>query len=322
MKRYLEGYVQTQRKSIFSMVLILIRYVVGIFFLLGGIAELLQGSNGILSPMFALFLGIILTPIIGNPTEKKLNISLSNSMKFVIVLFLFVGFVAFSQPAEPTVNDVSDPIASDTQQVNNSTIESTVNEAEQGNNNTVDSVPQSVKEVSQETVKVVNQSVKENSPKPVEAVNESLKESSLESVKTETKSSTNYQDVQWIAASTRYSQIIGNDLSNVGEASRNSDFESMSNYGSTLYYDSEAAIEECNKYEVSSSLKPAKYEFEKALYYSRDAGSNIVSAVYELNQGRTDEAKNYLTLAADDMNKCHEHTENAARLLDEYKSNL
>jgi hypothetical protein len=75
-------------------------------------------------------------------------------------------------------------------------------------------------------------------------------------------------------------------------------------------------------YDVSPALQPTKDEFEKAIYDSKDAGSNIVSGIYELNQGKTDESIKYLTLAADNIDECQRHTKIATRLLDEYNSNL
>ena len=131
-----------------------------------------------------------------------------------------------------------------------------------------------------------------------------------------------YQDAQWLAAMSRNAPIVGNDMTSVSAAASSSDYVSLSNYGSALYYDSIAAIDDSNMYDVSPALQPTKDEFEKAIYDSRDAGSNIVSGMYELNQGRTDESIKYLTLAADNTDECQRHTETATRLLDEYNSNL
>lgn len=153
-----------------------------------------------------------------------------------------------------------------------------------------------------------------------------MEENNPEPVKTETQkveaSSTNYQDAQWLTAMSRNAPIVGNDMTSVSAVVSSSDYVSLSNYGSALYYDSIAAIDDSNMYDVSPALQPTKDEFEKAIYDSKDAGFNIVSGIYELNQGRTDESIKYLTLAADNIDECQRHTKTATRLLDEYNSNL
>ena len=120
----------------------------------------------------------------------------------------------------------------------------------------------------------------------------------------------------------QYSPMIGNDMTSASEAASNYDYVSMSNSGSALYYDSLTAIQESNKYEVSPALQPTKDEFEASLHYSWKAGSNIVSAINELNKGRTDESVKLLTSAADNMDDCGTHMKTATRMLNEYQANL
>jgi len=291
-------------KKYITILINIIRYTIGLFFLLVGIVYLFDGNT--MSAFYALGIGIILTLVTSNFIKKKLNIQPRVPVILIILVFLFIGFVAVSpgDQAEHTVYEKPPkstyhnpykgmvPVASDSKQMSNSTALS---------------------------VEPVVEHVKESKTKPVENITQEVKETRPEPVKSETKPTTYYQDTQWISITTQYSEIIGNDMKNIATAAENSDYISMSNYGSALYYDSEAAIEESQKYEVSSAIQPAKDEFERALYYSRDAGSDIVSAVYELNQGRNDEAKAYMTSASSNMKACGTHTKKAAHIVDDYK---
>lgn len=135
-------------------------------------------------------------------------------------------------------------------------------------------------------------------------------------------STTTYQDAQWLTSMSRYTKILVNDMEGISEAATNSDFISLNIYASALYDDSIAATKESNKYNVSPALQPTKTEFNNALYYSKQASSNIILGINELNKGNADEAIRYINLATSYINKFTEHIENANSLLKKYDQNL
>lgn len=392
-----------EHKKKITILISVIRYFIGVFFLLIGIAAFFEGE--ILTSLFSILIGVLLTPAIADPIEKKLKISLSAPLRFIAVLCLIMAIGATADPVEPSERIISpiSPIGSENQQVNGegkvvapevkadtqkvtedspepvkastqkvkssqepATTSTPAAEPTPILNNegkldiltspagatiTIDGVSKGLSPIEglsvdtgkhtvnvqlsgynpeKEKIEIVNSETKEllytlvpetkksSTPTPVQPV----KESNPKQVTTEIGSTTNYQDAQWLDATSRNAPIVGNDMTNVAEAADNLDYVSLSNSGSALYYDSVAAIDESNMYEVSPALQPTKDEFEEALYDSRDAGSNTVSGIYEFNQGRTDESVKLLTLAIDNIDDCQTHMETAIRMLDKYQSNL
>ena len=365
----------------------IIRYVIGVVFLLTAVSSLFSGD--ILVAVFSLLIGVILTPATADPIENKYKMSVSGPVRVIAVFCLLIAMGATADPVEPTENVISDPIASDTLKVNNSTVESVAPETQkvkadtpkvkadspeptdtktpvaeptpidnngkldiltnpEGATITVDGVSKGLSPIEGLSIDAGTHSVTaylsgyDSQKEKVEIKNSETKklfyalvpetstsnaeEESPEPVETEAPkektSSTDYQDLQWITVMSRNAQILGNDMSNVGEAATNLDYVSLSGYGSTLYDDSVAAIDDSNTYDVSPALQPTKDEFEKAMDDSKDAGSNTVSAMDELDQGRTDEAIKYLTLTNDNIEACKRHVETATSLLNEYNSKL
>lgn len=92
-------------------------------------------------------------------------------------------------------------------------------------------------------------------------------------VQAETVQASAYQNTEWIQSYTKYCQIIGPELTSVGNAADKSDFESMVYYGQKLESDTAAAIQESQKYNVSPSYQAAKQNWEIALLYYQRTGA-------------------------------------------------
>ncbi|HWQ49307.1 MAG TPA: Ada metal-binding domain-containing protein [Methanosarcina sp.] len=100
----------------------IVRYVIGVLFLLVGVSSLFSGD--ILPAVFSFLIGVILTPAIADPIESKIQMSLSAPLRVIAVFCLLIAMGATADPVEPTENIISDPIVSETLIVNNSTVES------------------------------------------------------------------------------------------------------------------------------------------------------------------------------------------------------
>ncbi len=75
-----------------------IRYAIGLIFLLAGMGGLFYGEipQGVIS----ILIGIILTPVISDLIEKKMNLSVSLSLRFFIVLCLFYAIGITVDPVD------------------------------------------------------------------------------------------------------------------------------------------------------------------------------------------------------------------------------
>lgn len=116
----------------------------------------------------------------------------------------------------------------------------------------------------------------------------------------------NSADAQWIEYYSRNSEIIEKDFENIEEARNTANMEALSNSGSSLYYDSLTAIDERKMITSDLSTQAANDErFQDALEHSTEAGSCIVSEVYELKQGRQSKAEEYKYQATVNINFYH-----------------
>ena len=393
------GSMLDDKKKYITILIKLIRYTIGLFFLFAFMMDLFNGK--ILSALFAFAIGIILIPETSIFIENKLNIKPSAPVKLIIILCLLFG-LGLVNPVDQTDYTGMTPIGDGSQQVNNSStlaVEAEtqkVNESSQepiaaptqevqksnpepvstpiptptptptptsspgkldiltnpsGASVTIDGVSKGKSPIEgleiepgthtvtvylsgynpqQEKVEIGNSETKtlpytlvpETKPSQASTPSQEKKERNAEPVATETEPTAKYQDADWAAVMSRNAFIIADDASKIGDASADSDFVSVSAYGSALYFDSLKAIEDSNKYEVSPALQPTKDEFEDALHYAREGGSNIVSGIDEINQGRTDEGTKYINAAVSDLNKCTEHTNTANKMLEEYQAKL
>lgn len=112
----------------------IVRYVIGVLFLLVGVSSLFSGD--ILPAVFSFLIGVILTPAIADPIESKIQMSLSTPLRVIAVFCLLIAMGATADPVEPTENTISDSIASETLIVNNSTEESVASETPEVKANT------------------------------------------------------------------------------------------------------------------------------------------------------------------------------------------
>lgn len=113
---------------------------------------------------------------------------------------------------------------------------------------------------------------------------------------------------QWIEYYSRNSEIIEKDFENIENARNTANLEALSNSGSSLYYDSLTAIEERQMIGSDFSTIDAganDERFQNALEHSKEAGSCIVSEVYELKQGRKEQAEEYKYQATVNINLYH-----------------
>jgi hypothetical protein len=113
---------------------------------------------------------------------------------------------------------------------------------------------------------------------------------------------------QWIEYYSRNSELIDKDFKNIEEARNTADMAALSNSGSSLYYDSLTAIEERKMITSDFSTVAAganDERFQEALEHSKEAGSCIVSEVYELKQGRKSQAEEYKHQATVNINFYH-----------------
>lgn len=88
----------------------LLRYVFGIFFLL---LSLVYFSSSFTTGLLFLLAGIVAIPLTAAQLEKKLNISISGTVKFFVVFFLVI-LASASVPqtdSATTLNDSTDVIA-------------------------------------------------------------------------------------------------------------------------------------------------------------------------------------------------------------------
>jgi hypothetical protein len=107
----------------------IIRYIIGLLFLFVGIVSLFDGE--ILPGVFSFLIGVILTPAIADHIENKIQMSLPAPLRVIAVFCLLIAMGATADPVEPTENIISDPIASETLKVNNSTVESVAPETQE-----------------------------------------------------------------------------------------------------------------------------------------------------------------------------------------------
>ena len=70
----------------------IIRYAIGAYFLLVGIALIFQGE--IFPGIFSILISIISIPAIADPIESKLKVSHSTYFRFIVMLFLLIAIGA------------------------------------------------------------------------------------------------------------------------------------------------------------------------------------------------------------------------------------
>jgi len=78
----------------------ILRWILGLFFLLVGFGTAL--GNEYFAAMFMILGAFVLIPPISQIIESKLNISLSGTLRLVIVILLFVGFAFATPPSTPS----------------------------------------------------------------------------------------------------------------------------------------------------------------------------------------------------------------------------
>jgi hypothetical protein len=142
----------------------IVRYVIGVLFLLVGVSSLFSGDT--LPAVFSFLIGIILTPAIADPIESKIQMSLSTPLRVIAVFCLLIAMSATADPVEPTENIISDSIASETLIVNNSTVEAVAPETP---------------EVKADTPKMIADSPEpEVTPEPEDLIGENEEKDSIE----------------------------------------------------------------------------------------------------------------------------------------------
>lgn len=70
----------------------IIRYAIAAYFFLIGMLLLFQGE--ILPSIFSILISILSTPAIADPIERKLNVSPSTFVRFIVMLFLLMAISA------------------------------------------------------------------------------------------------------------------------------------------------------------------------------------------------------------------------------------
>src|ERR1035437_5299382 len=79
---------------------LILRWILGTFFLLVGFGTAL--GNEYFAAMLMILGAFVLIPPISQIVESKLNISLSGTLRLVIVILLFVGFAFATPPTTPS----------------------------------------------------------------------------------------------------------------------------------------------------------------------------------------------------------------------------
>lgn len=309
----MEKYIQEQKKNtIISTTFTIIRYIAGIFFLLLGMGGLSQGD--FISAMCIILIGVLLTPALANPIEKKLNLSISAPLRITIVLFLFIGFVIIANLSAPTID--------------NSAIDS--------NKETIASAPHQAAEQQLTEQKVTEQKVteqkvtKQKETEQDEAEVSALKETKTVSTKVSSseaeKSITEYDDVEWINTIVSDSNKVQKDLANLDTISNNikttDDLNSLAKYSGYLYDSTQTALINSNKYNVSPELQTTKSEYDEAMSDYNLACAYIYQSVKEYNNGNAKECQSLVGDATYYINSGTGHTNKATALLNDYNEKL
>ena len=127
-----------------------------------------------------------------------------------------------------------------------------------------------------------------------------------------------YQDAEWLASTRSYMIVVGNDLSNYGEAASNTDFNSLSIYSALLFQDTQAALDDNKLYAVSPELQDMKNEYRLMMVNLNWAGFWTTASIEEINNGNIDQATEYLEQATESMNTGNEHLDNFTEKLQPY----
>ncbi len=123
----------------------------------------------------------------------------------------------------------------------------------------------------------------------------------------ETTTTPVYQDTEWLMSARSHMLVVGNDLSNYGEAASNTDFNSLSTYSALLFQDTQAALDDNKLYTVSPELQDMKNEYRLMMVNFNWAGFWTTASIEEINNGNIDQATEYLEQATESLNTGNEH---------------
>jgi hypothetical protein len=148
-------------------------------------------------------------------------------------------------------------------------------------------------------------------------------------VPTPINKTTNYQDSQWLATYLSDSLVVGNDMKYLGTAlkntnftSANNDLRSISTYVTTLYKDSQKAINDSDLYSVSPDLQGAKDEYRLEMVQANSAAVHIYHGVNAYKKGNVEAGNSDMTQAIQSLTLVIEHANKAGNLLKTYNSKI
>ena len=96
---------------------------------------------------------------------------------------------------------------------------------------------------------------------------------------------TKYQDSQWSTTCVTDMTPVDNDIKCLTTAAKNYDTISLSKYASTLYTDSQKAIDDSDLYNVSPDLQDTKNEYRLAMVQANRVAVYANSGLEEYNNG-------------------------------------
>jgi hypothetical protein len=87
----------------------IVRWLVGLFFIVMAVGGIMQGEIFVF--LFSLIIALLCIPAIADPLEKKANVSMSGSVRFVLVFVLVVGFFWAAASASHTTSVQNNQVA-------------------------------------------------------------------------------------------------------------------------------------------------------------------------------------------------------------------
>lgn len=134
-------------------------------------------------------------------------------------------------------------------------------------------------------------------------------------------SSVSSDDAIWIDVMLDDLADVRADMDDVSAAANNNDIASLSVYTDNLYSSTNAAINHCDMYDVSSDLQPVEDEYRLAMVAYNWAAVSCYAGIEAYNAGDDAEFTANFENAVDFINSGTEHTLKATDLMNEYNEN-